>query len=423
MAIARASRTDWPRRRFAALVLGLVLAVAAFVASLAVVPLLQTGPNQYNVAAWEARNVASKWLYAFGDLFRGGRSEAEQDADIARFFSLVREIDTLERQQSDALQRGEPQDPSREAGLAARREERDRLENRVEATIESRLTRTLEDEGITRDFGLFHAVWPPVDFEFTNPPRNLAISPRDEIKLTDTELLREDLSLEEVEAIEAQKQQQDNVSALAFTLGGLSAYPTIIAYDGDYQSALATIAHEWLHNYLFFRPLGLHYAKNYDVRSINETVAELAGQELARDLLKRWPAPAITQPSSPPAAASPAPSTPQPPSIDIGAELRKLRGEVDALLAQHKLDEAEALMEQRRQEFAEKDYRFRKINQAYFAFTNLYAGEAGSPGATNPIGPKVDELRRRSPTLRVFLNRIGGVTSVAGLDKALSEAP
>jgi hypothetical protein len=422
MAIERAPQTDWPRRRVAALVLGLVLAVAALVASIAVVPLLETGPNQYNVNAWEARNFTSKWLYSFGDLFRGGRSDAQQDADIARFFGLVREVDALERQQSDALQRGEPQDGALEANIAAKRKERDGLENRVEATIESRLTKVLADEGITRDFGLFHAVWPPVDFEFTDPPRNLAISPRDEIKLTDSELLREDLSLEQVEAIEAQKQQQDNVSALAFTLGGLSAYPTIVAYDGDYQSVLATIAHEWIHNYLFFRPLGFHYARNYDVRSINETVAELVGQELARDLLQRWPAPSIAQPAPPPAAASSTPSTPQPP-IDIGAELRKLRGEVDALLAQHKVDEAEALMEQRREEFNAKGYGFRKINQAYFAFLNLYAGEAGSAGATNAIGPKVDELRRRSQTLRVFLDRIGDVTSVAGLDKALSKAP
>ena len=36
-------------------------------------------------------------------------------------------------------------------------------------------------------------------------------------------------------------------------------------------------------------------------------------------------------------------------------------------------------MEQRRQEFAARGYYFRKLNQAYFAFTNLYAGAGGRP--------------------------------------------
>jgi hypothetical protein len=78
-------------------------------------------------------------------------------------------------------------------------------------------------------------------------------------------------------------------------------------------------------------------------------------------------------------------------------------------------------MEQRRQDFAAQGYYFRKLNQAYFAFTNLYAGEAGDPSATNPIGPKVDELRRRSASLDEFIERISGVTSVADLDRQLEQ--
>ena len=45
-----------------------------------------------------------------------------------------------------------------------------------------------------------------------------------------------------------------------------------------------------------------------------------------------------------------------------------------------------------------RGFHIRRINQAYFAFNNLYAGEPGSPAATNPIGPKVDELRKKEPT-------------------------
>jgi hypothetical protein len=97
----------------------------------------------------------------------------------------------------------------------------------------------------------------------------------------------------------------------------------------------------------------------------------------------------------------------------------KLRGEVDALLAQGKVDEAEALMEQRREELADAGYFIRKINQAYFAYLNLYAGETGSAASTDPIGPKVDELRSRSATLKQFVDVVGSVTNVRELNAAL----
>jgi hypothetical protein len=77
-------------------------------------------------------------------------------------------------------------------------------------------------------------------------------------------------------------------------------------------------------------------------------------------------------------------------------------------------------MEQRRQELAAKGFRIRKINQAYFAFLNLYAGAAGNPVATNPIGPKVDEVRKKTPSLKAFVDVIGEVTSVQELDAALA---
>jgi hypothetical protein len=76
-------------------------------------------------------------------------------------------------------------------------------------------------------------------------------------------------------------------------------------------------------------------------------------------------------------------------------------------------------METRRQELAAQGRYIRTINQAYFAYLNLYAGEAGSPAAVNPIGPKVDELRRRTGRLDRFVQVVGEVTSVGELDRLL----
>ena len=79
------------------------------------------------------------------------------------------------------------------------------------------------------------------------------------------------------------------------------------------------MAHEWTHNYLFFRPLGFNYYASNDLRTINETVADLVGNELAEAAIARWPL------DAPAPAATPAPSTPAEPRFDIGQALRSLR--------------------------------------------------------------------------------------------------
>jgi hypothetical protein len=374
---------------------------------------LKPGANEYNIAAWEVRNFPDRWFFLAGQVLRGGPpSVKSQDETLARFFALSNQIEALESRASDASQRGGAEDEGLATELAALIEERDRIENQAEATIESRVSEIAEEQGLDSSFLLFKMPWPPVDAEFTNAPRMLATSPRDRIELRSSTLLREDLDLASIEAIEADAGIQDNVAALAFPIGGLGAYPTLIEYPESYERAVEVVAHEWMHNHLFFRPLGFNYYRNTDVRTINETVADLVGREIARLVVERWP------------IGSPQPGEPMPPaasSVDLRAELRSLRGEVDALLAAGQIEQAEALMETRRQELAAQGHYFRKINQAYFAYLNLYAGEAGSPAAVNPIGPKVDELRRRTGSLARFVQVIGDVTSSAELDQVLAQ--
>lgn len=399
----------WPLGRRVAALAAVILIAGSFAIAAVVESAMQLRPppDRYNIWAWEARNLPAKWLYEAGELFRSSRSLEEQDADIRSFFDLTRRISRLE------------QDTDANAGeLRDLRRQRDALENRVEDSIEARLSEVIEDLGLTRSPWILPAmVWPPVDFEFTDSPRNLVTSPRDRIELRGTELLRADLSIEEVEAIEEQVRRDDNLSALAAPTGGIGAYPTIVDYLGSYESTLSVAAHEWVHNYLAFSPLGFNYYENNDTRTMNETVADLVGEELAAEVLRRWPAQAASQAApSPSANASPAPS------VDLRAELRALRQEVDTLLASGQVEAAEARMAAKRQELEDNGIYIRKLNQAYFAFNNLYAGEDGSPGAVNPIGPKIDELRRLSASLSEFVKRVRGVTSIDELDTAIAGA-
>ena len=402
-------------RRIAAGLLAAVLLVASLAGAWAVdaVADLRPAPNEYNVGAWEVRNFPGRWLFLAGQLIRGTPSETEQDETLRRFFELNARIDSLGNENSDALSRGDVVNSAVVQELNTLIEEREGIENQVEATLEWRLSQVIEDEGLTRDL-IWDVVWPPVDAEFTDAPRALARSPRDRIELLGSSLLREDLTLPEAEAIEAEVAQSQDVAALSFGTSGIGAYPTIIDQPTDYRRALEVIAHEWMHNYLFFRPLGFNYYGSNDLRTINETVADLTGRELAARVMERWP---LQEPAPEPSQVA----VPLERGLDLRAELRMLRGEVDVLLEAGRIEEAEALMEQRRQELADEGYFIRKINQAYFAYLNLYAGEDGSAAATNPIGPKIDELRQRTASLRQFVEIIGGVTSVEELDEALSE--
>jgi hypothetical protein len=414
---ARRLRSPGISRRSSAVALSLLLVLACLIGACNAYAALdlKRGPNDYNLADWELRHLPEKWLFLLGQALHGTPSVEQQDQNLRRFLALTPQIEDLERKISDAEQRGQTPSEANREQLKSLQRERDDIENQAEATIESRLSDAASKLGLTRT--PLDIVWPPIDTEFTQSPYTLVTSPRDRIELRSSSLLREDLTLAEVEAIEKKAEAGGDVSALAFPTGGIGAYPTIVDYPTNYRDALRLVGHEWTHNYLVFRPLGLNYYTSNDLRTINETVADLVGTELADATLERWPL------DAPAASGTPAPSASSGPRFDIGDALRSLRLEVDALLAQGKVDEAEALMEQRRQEFATQGYHFRKLNQAYFAFTNLYAGQAGDPSATNPIGPKVDELRRRSASLSDFLDRIGGVTSVADLDRRLAEAP
>jgi hypothetical protein len=410
--ISLAGKQAWPVRRTLAAGVSLLLIVASLLAAARLNDLLQLDaePHEFNVAAWVTRNFPSKWLFLTGQAIRGRPPQALQDATIQRFFELTGDIDEVERSVNEARQRGLPPDEDSAAMLAALRKERGTIENQVEATLEARVSAAAEHAGLTRT--LIDVVWPPVDFEFTDSPRTLVTSRRDRIQVLDTDLLRVGLSPSEIDAIEDETATRENVSALAFPTSGVGAYPTLVGFSADYPSTLETIAHEWVHNYLFFYPLGFNYYDSDDLRALNETVANIVGRELAGVVMEVWPLPNAED-------APPQGDMTRDMDLDIGAELRSLRSEVDAILAEGRVADAERLMEERRRQFAERGYYIRKLNQAYFAFTNLYAGETGSPSATNPIGLKIDELRLRSPSLRDFVEAVSGVTSVEELDRLL----
>ena len=111
---------------------------------------------------------------------------------------------------------------------------------------------------------------------------------------------------------------------------------------------------------------------------------------------------------------------PGPPAFDFRLEMRKTRIRVDELLADGKIEEAEAYMEERRQVFVAEGYVLRKLNQAYFAFHGSYADAPGAAGE-DPIGPTVLKFRARSPDLHTFVSEIAHVTTLDELEALLDK--
>ena len=89
-------------------------------------------------------------------------------------------------------------------------------------------------------------------------------------------------------------------------------------------------------------------------------------------------------------------------------EMRETRRQVDALLADGQVEEAEEYMKERWWRLRLGGYRLRKLNQAYFAFRGRYAE---GPASVSPIGPQVRALREAHADTASFVKTVEGVSS------------
>jgi len=267
---------------------------------------------------------------------------------------------------------------------------------------------------------------PSILYHSTQVPDALIVSPRNHIEQTVNISLLPDLPLDQQIALEDRVSKGLNVSALVVPIGGVGVYPTMIIQTTDLPWLTTTIAHEWTHNYLELRPLGLLYDETPQLRTMNETTADISGGEIGGEVMRRYYPQLISRDPlkdlnlisfnfiQPVRASS---ST----SFDFNHEMHTTRVTVDALLAAGKINEAEAYMEQRRLLFVQNGYSIRKLNQAYFAFYGAYADVPGGAAGEDPVGPAVRALRARSKSLADFINRIAWMTSFDELKKAVGQ--
>jgi hypothetical protein len=278
--------------------------------------------------------------------------------------------------------------------------------NDFERSLRNQIETVLHENSIT--------IFPPLRFNIEEPPHLLVISPRDRIAYTDRMLLSQQLSLEDMETIEAKVDMYD-VSSLVVELGGFGAtYPPIVTDDADIAFIIDAVVEEWLHQYLAFKPLGYRYlldsigiTQHPDVIILNESLAGMVSEEIGDVVYARYYDTGDKEEAE---------KTER--EFDFNTEMRETRKQVDLYLSTGEIAEAEQYMEARRQVFVAHGYNIRKLNQAYFAFHGIYGDD---PASVSPIYGELEQLRVKSRSLKDFLAIASSMTEYSDLKDALAE--
>ena len=396
------------------------------------------GSQQFDYVGWTVSALATKagqflWgVHPFMDEATRSEYVRAYMTDLAQAQALESEIEAVYF---------DPAEPNPDRATAERRARRDELradlrarQPLMESILEGQVAAVLVDEG----FGLLGQLLPPISMHFTPMPNLLIASPRDRIRF-DISINLEPMPIDERVAIEERIEGELGLSTLIVPLGGMALFPAMINETTSIPWAVETFAHEWMHHYLFFYPLGLNYDFSGETRIINETVADLFGKAIADLTLARYyPEYAPTTHDGEMLLVNWRPvQNAEPPPFDFGAEMHRTRTQVDRIMddialvqakaewaqdqgreaahldasAERLIVKAEEYMEARRVIFYENGWRIRRLNQAYFAFYGGYQGGIPGIGGQDPIGPAVQDILDYSESLHAFIVIMRSITT------------
>jgi hypothetical protein len=378
----------------------------------------------FDLTRWEIAAVADKIEAA---VTRPAQNiDQSEGTDLVRgYLDRAQEISRIESEIERAISKDEADQDEQVLAFRAEVEDLRSLQQTIGPTVEQIIERQVGTELAKIGLTAGGRTFPPVQFTFTEPPKKMVVSPRDRIATVDYRMLVPEFNAEMAGIAEATILDEQNQSAYVTRIGGLGAYPSMVVDRASLPWVLSTVAHEWAHNYLTLFPLGLSYNVSSELTIINETVAEIVGNEVGLQVLETY-YPDLLPPTDGPQESSGdgsdgvhvdiPPSGPMP--FEFRTEMRRTRLIVNRLLAEGKVDEAEAYMEARRQLFVDNGYPLRVLNQAYFAFHGSYGT---SPSSTNPLAPMLFQLRTQVPGVQAFLKAVRGIRSAEGLERVLIE--
>ena len=356
------------------------------------------GPYRWGLIEWESTHFLDKWRYRIEQAIPWHTPPVAKEQVLQEFFQLSHEIEDLEKelvQLAEDETGAKPQAEEAVSLLAELGRKRSGIKSQAEERLEAEVSAILSEEGFESRLGL---IWPPVDVELVTPPSVLVLSPRNVIERQKDFVLRPGLDLNDREELEDKIFLEQDLSALVVNIGGIATYPSVVAAVSGLRRAMEIAAHEWLHQYWFFRPLGRNYARDSDTTILNESAADLAAKELNRRAYAAVTGEPVEQPQEPNQTPTPAAD-----EFDFRESMRETRLHTDDLLAAGRVKEAEDYMEERRQLFLMNGYSIRKLNQAFFAFYGTYAN---NPASVSPINDELKLFRATLPTVGDFIKEM-----------------
>jgi len=404
------------------------------------------GGNKFDYVSWEVNALATKAGQAlWGNhpyMDEAARSDFVQNymRDLGQAMQLTAQVEAIYLDLSIA----DPDAASAELRVErdALRADLDRRQATAESILEGQVSAILADEG----FAVMGQVMPPVSMHFTRMPNLLVVSPRDRIERR-VELAIDPMPLEDIIALEDRIFAQQDMDAVVIPLGGMAIFPAMIRETANLPWAIETFAHEWVHHYFFFYPLGLSFFVDTgpggrEAVAINETAANLFGKYIGEKVVARYYPEFLPETSIPQVISvqyqDPVPTEETP--FEFGRAMHETRTGVDTMLSQvqliqakvnklHRLgyvddaqtleavateqiDRITAFLAARRQLFYDNGFNIRRLNLAYFAFYGGYQAE-GIPGiaGTDPIGPAVQDIFDLSPDIRAFVVTMRDITT------------
>ncbi|MEE8471154.1 MAG: hypothetical protein V3S51_07475, partial [Dehalococcoidia bacterium] len=183
-------------------------------------PIIQ--PHGFDLLDWELRTLANELKL----IFVPDKQVVGDEVKLVReYFSLAGQMQTLKFHIDQARSEGSADLNLLQSQLAILQVRRDALENTVEGILERQIRAVLIEERILNPLDSYlqlGIVFPPVNFEFEQPPHLLVISPRDRIEFSKRVLLSQNLSPDARERIESETDEL-GVSSLVVDLGGFAA--------------------------------------------------------------------------------------------------------------------------------------------------------------------------------------------------------
>ena len=357
--------------------------------------------HRFSIIEWEINNIGSKlWNKLTNSSYKLHGIQVPRE--FSDFMCLQQEVRSLytevkyEIAKNGSLQESVPdhlqelnklKDKQRDLGVF------------IEGFLEDIVEDSISSHGIGYKIGSIH--FPPVAISFSPLPKLLVTSPRSNIFRLENILLSPDISTEEIIALENSIETNSDLSAIVVDIGGIATYPAMISSVSSIEHTLNLISHEWLHHFLAFRPLGQHMLASGQMNELNETIANIFGEAISKELMVTYSDDLnMTTCSSKPIHGST--------SFDFSLEMKLIRNKVDSLLQTGQIDQAEAFMENKRLFLVSKGYPIRKLNQAYFAFHGTYTDH---PAAISDTFDKLVKLQERYPSLREFIWAVSGVST------------